>query len=291
MFGIVGDDRATEATLAAELRRVTPEYFGALDVSLARGRMFAPTDRDSTPPVAIVNASFVEKYLAGRDPLTTRIQRHPFPPVDIVGVVPDTHDGGASEDPGPMVYLPFGQSAGARVTFVISTTLAGRQATEVLRAAVRSVDPGLPIDRAAPVAAMLSESLGEERFRAVVLGTMTVLAIIIACVGIYGVTAYLVQQHARDVAIRMALGATQPRIVAQLLGGTTTWIFVGVVAGVVASWGGGAYFARRFPELAPADTSIYFLVALALVAVGAIAGAVPTVRASRASPLRALRGD
>jgi hypothetical protein len=223
--------------------------------------------------------------------MATRIKRGVLPPVEIVGVVPDSRDGGASEDPGPTVYLPFAQSAAAKVTFIISTTLATREAESALRSAIRGVDPGRPIDRIAPLQVMLHESLGEERFRTVVLAMMTMLALLIAGVGIYGVTAYLVQQGARDVAIRLALGATGPRILTELLRGTITWILAGALLGIVISWGSGAHFARRFPELAPAGPTVYFAVALVLMIIGTGASAVPSIRASRASPSRAMRGD
>jgi putative ABC transport system permease protein len=291
MFLIVGDETMTEPTLAAEVRRVTPEFFTALDIPLLRGRTFGVVDRDSSPPVAIINRSFADKYLGNRDALTTRIRRGALPPMDVIGIVPDSRDGGAGEDPGPTVYLPIAQSAVARLSFVLMTSLDARTAGQTIRDALRAVDPGLPIDRVAPLSTMMRESLGEERFRTVVLGTMTLLALLIACVGIYGVTAYLVQQSAREVAIRIALGASQHRVLAQLLAGTAASVGVGVLAGLTVSWSGGARLSERFPELVPAGATVYFGVAVALLVIGIVAGAVPSIRASRASPSSALRSD
>jgi predicted permease len=294
IFSIQGSDGGTgieAAGMAAELRRIDGDYFAALRIPLLEGRGFTAADRDSAPPVAIVNRAFVRQYLGDRSPLGVRIRRGSNPWTTIVGVVPDVRDGGMSEEAGATVYLRYAQSASAGVSFVIETTLRPREGERALRAAIGATDPGQPFDRVAPLSALMSESVGEERFKMLLLVVLAGLATLVACVGIYGVTAYLVQQRTREVAIRLALGAGRAAIVRRFLVDTARWVVGAATAGIILAWTASGSLGARFPEAAHAGPAVYAVVGLVLVAVGALASTIPTIRASRIPPAEVLRGE
>jgi putative ABC transport system permease protein len=289
VFAIEGDTRADRGEMAAEVRRISADYFATMKIPLVAGRAFASTDRDSAPPVAIVNRAFVRQYLDGRSPVGIRIKRGTNPWATIVGVVPDVRDGGQSENIGAEVYLPFEQTASAFATFVVETALTPAEAARVLRATVASVDPGQPFDQIAPLPRMLVESMGEERFKTMLLGVLAALATLVACIGIYGVTSYLIQERARELAIRMALGARRQTIVTQFLSETTRLVAASAAMGMALAWSLGATIGARVPEITRSGPVTYLAVTTVLIVVGVVAAAAPTIRASRTSPADVLR--
>lgn len=288
---ILVEGSAQTERVAAEVRRVDAEYFTVMGMPLVRGRAFSTTDRDSMPPVVIVNQSFARKYIGDAEPIGARVRRGTNPAATVVGVVPDVMDSGVGVTVGPTLYLPFAQSAAADFAFVVRSDLPLPAIDRAMRDAIKRIDPVQPLDEVAPVTRRLVESLGESRFKMLLLGVLSLLAVVIASVGIYGVTAYLIAERTREVAMRMALGAEPGSIVRAFTLDATRWVAGGAIVGLAIAHALTRLVAARAPEAAAAGVTTYVFTAVILVAVGAIAAVVPTIRASRIAPARVLRGE
>ena len=293
IIAIEGAATNAAGNLALDFRRVTPGFFHAVGIRATRGRLFEATDRDSTPPVAIVSQSFVRRYFGATDPLGHRIQRQggTLPWMTIVGVVPDVMDAGVGVDLGPMVYIPYGQSSSPRVTVVVRSALPVAQVDRAIRAAVHDADASLAIQGIDPLDDLLAESLGQQRLKSVVLASLACLAVLLACTGIYGVTAFLMVDRTHEIAIRMALGADPTAMLGRLIRETSIWTGSGVLVGLVSGWGAGMFWAASLPELREAGATMYVAVAVALVSVSIAAAWGPAYRASRRSPASVLRAQ
>jgi predicted permease len=279
--------------LSVELRRVTPGYFAAVGIRPLRGRLLDASDRDGTLPVVVVSRALARRYFGTDDAVGRRIRRTggPHPWLTIVGVAPDVRDAGVAEALGPTIYMPYAQSATPSVTLVVRSALPPERVDRAIRAAVRAADPLLAVDDVAPLTRLLEDSLGEQRLRTAVLGALAALALALASAGIYGVTAFLMAERTREIALRMALGAAPGTVLARVVADGGRWIAGGVGAGLAAAWGVGAAWRATFPELGGAGVTAYLGAAALLVAVSLLATWLPARRASRLAPALVLRGD
>jgi putative ABC transport system permease protein len=194
-------------------------------------------------------------------------------------------------DVGPMVYLAYLQSPSTGTVFVVRTRLGPLEVERTLKSVVGAVDPTQPVDRIAPMPQLLEDSLGEQRFKTYLLGVLSVLALIVACVGIYSVTAHVVTGQRHEVAVRMALGA-RPQMVMRLLAVETgRWIIVGAIAGLIVAVALARLAAEVLPEVQRLTPATYTGVGAVLMLVGAAAAAVPVLRAIKAPPAPMLRGE
>ena len=285
------DGQEAVAPVATELRRIDADYFAALSIPVLQGRGFNHADRDGSLPVAIVNGALVRQYLRGRDPLTARIKRRVGPWLQVVGVVPDVSDSGLGVNVGPMLYLPFAQAAAASVSFVVKSGLGPAPVERAVRVAITSVDPGQPLDEVAPLSKLLDDSLGERRFKSLTLALLSLLGLLVACLGLYGVTAYALTRRKQEVAIRMALGAPPSRIVRAFLLESGRFIAAGASCGLLLAFTLGRVLQRWAPEVGIASLGTYVATGFLLVLVGLAATLAPTLQASRTAPARVLRGD
>jgi putative ABC transport system permease protein len=288
---VLVEGSAQTERVAAEVRRVDSDFFTVMGLPLLRGRAFAATDRDSMPPVAIVSQAFARQYIGGAEPLGARIKRGTNPSATVVGVVPDVMDSGVGVIVGPTLYLPYAQNASGDVAFVVRSDLPPAAIDRAMREALKAIDPLQPLDDVVPLTRRLTESLGESRFKTLLLSMLSLLAVVIASVGIYGVTAYLVAERTKEVAVRIALGAEPATIVRSFTIDSGRWVAMGATVGLALAYVLTRLLAARVPEIAAAGPVTYFVTALLLIGVGAIATVVPTIRASRMAPARVLRGD
>jgi ABC-type antimicrobial peptide transport system permease subunit len=293
MVVIDGMTAANDDRHATELRRTTEGYFTALSIPMLQGRDFSPSDADSVSQVAIVNRSFVKQYLNGGEAIGKRIRRGaPTNPwLTIVGVVPDVMDRGVGVDIGPMVYVAFRQSSSPELSFVASTTMSVAAFERAVREAVASVDGTLAIDEVKPLPQLLADSLNQGRFKTLIVALLAGLALILASTGIYGVTAFLVGERTREIAIRLALGARVGRVIRQLVTDGAKWIVAASIVGLLLARALGGVARVYVPELSDAATLTYAATAALLVFVGVVATLIPTWRASRLSPSQVLRGE
>ena len=164
-------------------------------------------------------------------------------------------------------------------------------AERALRAAIASVDADRAIESVKSLPQLLDESVGEDRFKTVIIAALAALALVLASTGIYGVTSFLVAERTREIAIRMALGARAATVLRQLVVDGGRWIVGAAALGLIAARLLGGAVARYVPQLTEAALGTYATTAVVLTAVGIAATAIPTWRASRVSPAQVLRGE
>jgi predicted permease len=301
-FRIAGEALAEESRKSAGFQMVTPGYFETFGIRVINGRDFDERDVTGGARVAMVNETFAGRYLAGVDPLTQRIILSPPTPVaqqggpefewQIVGVFHNTRGGERlrGEDT-PMVYLPFWQSPSPRASVAVRTAGDPELITRSLAAAVNLVDPDLPLAGVKTMDQILSESLSFDRFGMVLYGSFAALALLLAAIGIYGVTAFGVAQRTHEFGIRMALGAAGRHVLALVLREGLTLALFGLALGL-----GGAYLVGRVMQsnlygVSALDVRAFGAVAAMLLAAALLACYFPARRAARVDPMVALRDE
>lgn len=287
-----GDD-TTGIPTEANMQAVSPGYFPALGISLLRGRMIEASDRDSTVPVALVNAEFARLFFRGGDPLGRRFKRGgPF--VTIVGVVGDIRRGGKTDQILPEVYIPAAQTGSypVRLSDVAVRTIGNpNDVLPQVRAAVLSIDPDQPVANAHSLDDVIDDAVAPRRFEAMLLLMFAGVALLLAIVGIYGVVSYSVSQRTPEFGIRVALGAVGGDIVRMVLKQAGLLIAIGLVAGLAGSLALARFLTTLLFEIRPTDPLTYGGVAALLAVVAMAACYVPARRASRADPMSALRSE
>ncbi len=191
-----------------QFRRISPDYFKAMQIKTLQGRAFTQDDVADRPPVAVVSRRFAQGLLEGTDPVGQILLRNNPPPLTIVGVVDDVFDVSVTQQPEPTLYLPWAQNnnSGVPVAFVIRTAVEPASLLPSVREALRGIDASLPLRRAQPLEVFVRESTAPERFRTMVLGIIAALGLVLAAVGISGVTYRGVVNRTREFAVRLALG-------------------------------------------------------------------------------------
>jgi len=278
----------------AEYRSVTPGYFAAMGIPQLAGRAFEPRDRsDSTLPT-LVSETFAQRYYAGDTPLGKRVRLGPNPEAPwrtIVGVVGDVRDHGLGAPPRPDVYVLFSQSPSAAMSLVLRT--AGDPATAVApaRTVIRSLDPDVPISGVVTLRQLVGGSVAQTRYAGTLLGGFAALALAIAVVGIYGVMSYLVTQRARELGVRIALGARPTDILRLVLREGMQLGILGAAVGLVVAFGATRAMVGLLYDVSPADPLTYTGVTLLLIVVLVVACYIPARRAGRVDPMEALRTE
>lgn len=276
-----------------QLRRVSPDYFKTMKIATLQGRGFSKDDVADQPMVAVVSKRFAETLLPGMEPIGQILKRAvPNPPdVTIVGVVDDVADVSVTQEPQPALYLPWAQNNnfGVPVAFVIRTAGDPASLLPAVRARLRDIDPSLPLRRAQPLDAFVRESTAPERFRTMVLGVVAALGLVLAAVGISGVTYRGVVNRTREFAVRLALGSQPSAIVRLVLVESVRDLAVGVIAGLAGGAALCALLATSMQNVATVD-AITTGVSIGLIAVTAVAATfLPARRILRVHPAEVLR--
>ena len=283
-----------DAPVAEELL-VTPGYFDALGIRLRAGRDFTAFDRDSTPPVAIVNASLAARHFPDGEALGRWIQLgSPDPDAqryEIVGVVDDVKYAGLETEREPTVYVPYAQNTWWRSMYLVVRGAGPVSAMRTAQAGVAGLDPMIPVQEAWTMEELESEAMATPRFRAVLLGSFALIALVLAAVGIHGVIAYTVSQRRREVGIRMALGAGPTNIRGMILRQGLRLAVIGTVVGLVVSLYASRFAAGLLFGVPSIDPLTYSVMALVLLAVASVAILGPALRASSTDPLNTIRTE
>ncbi len=285
-----------EAFLNADMRFVDGDYFQAMAIPLVEGRRFTDADRRPGPLVTLVDTHMAAQLWPGRSAIGRRLQMgfgdDPDAPwLTVVGVVGRVKQYTLDGDSRIAMYFPHAQFPTRAMSVVIRSTGDPTALTAAVRAALRQVDPDLPMYRLRTMEARVGESLARRRFLMVLLALFAGLALGLATIGTYGVLAYLVSQGTRELAIRMALGATAGDVLRLVVGHGLAIAGAGIAAGLV-----GALLAARFLEavlfeVRVTDPVTFAVVAAILGVVALLASVVPALRAARIEPVRALASD
>jgi predicted permease len=272
---------------------VSNGYFDTLRIPLQRGRAFTDADDEKSPSVAIVNQTMGKKFWPDQDPLGKRfsIKGPSGPFLQIVGVVQDGKYKSVIEEPQPFFYVPLSQSYLPLRTFHLRTSVPPETLSIQLQEQVRALAPNLAISQLETLDQALQGLNGYLIFRlgAQLTGTMGLLGLILAVVGVYSVASYAAAQRTQEIGIRMAIGATPRDILKMVLRQGTGMVGIGLLAGLVAAFAGTRLLADLFYGVKPGDPITYAAVASLLLAVALLACWIPARRATRVSPTVALR--
>lgn len=272
---------------------VNPEYFEALRIPVLRGRVFTEADDEKAPAVAIVNQAMAKKFWPGQPAIGKRfgIKGAAGPFFEIVGVVQDGKYKAVIEEPQTFFYRPLSQMYMPLRTFHVRTTVPPESLAALVQEQVRELAPTLPISELQTMNEALQGVNGFLIFRlgAQLTGVMGLLALILAVVGVYSVASYTAAQRTQEIGIRMAVGATPRDILTMVLRQGFGKVAIGIVVGLAAAFAGTRVLADAFYGVSPSDPLTYAAVALLLFAVALFACWVPAYRATRVSPLVALR--
>ncbi len=275
-------------------RTVMPGFFDTLGIRLLAGRDFSTEDRPGTPRVMVVNDTFARTFFHGEDAVGQRVMMgHPEHPLDylIVGVVESVRTDGALAQPSSTAYLPATQAPLQRARALLRTTLAPEDITRAVRKAVAARNPDLVVRPAVRVETLISDSLLSQRTTTAVLTAFSVLALLLAALGLYGVLAHHVAQRSQEIGVRMALGASVGRIVAGVLRRSMLMVLPGLVVGVLAALAGTKLIGGLLHGVSPADPLTFAGVTGMIAMVALAASAWPAWRAAGVDPVRALRGE
>jgi putative ABC transport system permease protein len=278
-----------------QLRRISTDYFSTLRIPVLKGRSFADTDAADKQPVAIVSRLFADRLLGGADPIGQVVIRsvtNPVPvPMTVVGVVDDVSDVRTTEAPEPTLYLPFMQSNNPNtpIAFVIRTSVDPVSLVPAVRQVARSVDATLPLRRVQPLETFVSESTAPERFRTMVLGLVALLGLVLAAVGISGVTYRAIVDRRREFAVRLALGSQPGRVVQLVMAESARDLALGAIAGLLAGALGCMVLSRSMQHVGAVDGLSTATAAVLLAVVGLAAAGLPALRVLRVQPAEVLR--
>jgi len=277
---------------SVEQHEVTPGFFPALGIPLLRGRIFQPGEGD----VAVVTAAFGARHWPGEDPVGHRFSFNgpEGPWISIVGVAGDIRTQDLAREPQPQVFLPLLDPKAGPLPFV---TLVGRGevAPEALipglKAALRELDPELPLSRIQPLEAVLTREREASRAKGLLFATFGAVALLLSTVGIYGVTSTLVAQRTQEIGVRMALGAQVRDVLVLVIRQGMNPLVLGLGAGLVAAVALARLIQGQLYGVTPLDPGTYSVVLLVLAAAGLLSTLFPALRAARVDPAVALRNE
>ena len=300
-FAIEGRPAPTPTQVPRQLainRAITPDYLRTLGVPLRRGRYFDQRDGPDAPGVVIINDTMARTFWPDEDPIGRRI-RFGGPPASwtIVGIVGDVRQIELDLSPEPEMFVPLTQLPALTPPFIWPRHFVIRTAgdplalTAAVRAAIASVDDDQPVANLQTMEQLVDGQLSDRGTQLALIGAFSILALVLASVGLYGVLSYAVTQQTPEIGLRMALGATRTSVVSTLVRRTCRLTFAGLVIGLAAASLVTRTFAVLLYEVSPTDPFAFAATAGVLIAVAAVACLAPARRATRIDPLVALRAE
>ena len=268
---------------------VTPGYFGALGIPIVRGRGFDAGDAPGRAEAAIINETFAQALFPGQDPIG-RTMRNGNRTLTVVGVARDAKYRTLGEDPRNFIYVPLAQRWFDRLTLMVKTE-PGAQPMAAIRRMVADLDPALPILQQGSLEEQIRTSLFPQRVALWVAGSLGTVALLLALLGIYGVTAYSIAQRTREIGVRVALGADRPRILRLVLRQGLLLAFIGVAIGAAAAAGVTQLLRALLYGVPPTDAVAFVGAAVVLSLAALLASWIPARRAAAVDPVVALRSE
>jgi putative ABC transport system permease protein len=297
---LVIEDRAADSSqgLAAEVVRVSPDYFMLMQSPLIRGRFFLEGDEGGKQEVAIIDETTARRYWSGIDPVGRRFRMgvNPRLPwvtvvVVVVGIVKDMKQDGLDTDGVPHIFRPIYQQSPLRsraVSVVARTPLPASLLESQIRKEIQTLDPALPVFNVRSMNDLMDASIAPRRFSAELVGVFAAVAMLLSSIGIYGLLAYMVGQRSREIGIRVALGAQRPDILKLILGKGLWLAGTGIAIGLILSAISAPMIAGLLYGVHPIDVIVFVTVPLILLVVAFLATYIPARRATIVDPIIAL---
>jgi predicted permease len=273
-----------------------PAFFTTMRIPMVRGREIREHDRSGALPVAVVSESFAKRYLQDRDPIGRRVRVGGSLPMEleIVGVAATARYGRLKDDIPPVLYIPYAQIVPARqgpMTYALRTDGEPLRYAEVVRQIVQQTDSRVPVTNVRTQVQDIDQTINQEVVFARLCTMFALLALVIACVGLYGTTSYSVARRTREIGIRMALGARRATVVWAVLREVCLLTVVGIVISVPVALAAARAVASFLFGVQPNDPRAIVGAAVVLLTAALLAGYAPARRASRVDPMIALRHE
>jgi putative ABC transport system permease protein len=277
------------------LNMVSAGYFDALGIPIVEGRGVRETDRAGAPRVAVVTQAAADRYWPGRDPVGQRIQLSVWDPeegwAEVVGVVGDVVGESLREPSRPGVYLAYPQFS-YRSNYLVARSAGDPHAVAgSVRAVLRELDPDLPLWDIRTMDERVSQVTARDQFSTALLGVFGALALLLAAVGIYGVTSFSVAGRTREMGLRMAIGARTRDVMTLVLRESLRFSLIGLAAGLLLAVALSRLLRSQLYEVSALDPTTFVVAAVVLVGVAVLACMAPARRATRVDPMEALRHE
>jgi len=274
-----------------DMRAVTPGYFRAMGIPLESGRVFTTADRNGTRDVAIVSATLARTLFPNENPIGHILvyEWDRITHAEIVGVVGDVHHDGPAAQAYMEIYRPLSQFIYSGMDIVVRVN--GDPATFVkpVAAAIRRVDPTIPLASPQPVSTLAAKAVASTRLAASLFALFGILGLLLAAIGIYGVMSYSVQQRRHEIGVRVALGASRGSVIRMVVRSAASISLLGIAIGGVLAFAGAGLMQRLLFGVPPHDAVTFATIAGTLVMAALLAAYVPARRAARVDPITALR--
>jgi putative ABC transport system permease protein len=273
---------------------VSPGYFATMKVQLVRGRDFTDADKADAPKVAIVNEALAHKLFGTEDVLgrTFEVDTPLAKPADtytIVGIAANAHVVDLTGPVDPFVYVPYAQQYHSSVSLLVKTT--GATAIPQIRALVHDVQPALPVTSAMPLSEVTAIGLVPQRLAATLSGSLGIVGLLLAAIGIYGVTSYAVSRRTKEIGVRIALGADRATVLRMVLRQGVVLAVAGVIIGLGLSALASQFLQSLLLGVSALDPLTFGGAAVLFTGVAVMASYLPARRAARLDPMVALRAE
>ena len=287
-----GDSSSSRTDQRIRNNCVGPDFFEAMGLPLLAGRGFGAQDTETSPKIAVISEAMARQLFPGSSPLGRRFGRggpEHSEDIEIIGVVKDAKYGDLTEEAKPMAYYPYSQSINYLGNFEVS--FSGEPGTIVAetRRAIKEVNRDLPIVEAVRMSEHVGRSLVQQKLIARLSSFFGLLALLLACIGLFGIMSYSVAKRTNEIGIRMALGAGRGDVLRLVLREGLAPVIIGVAIGLPAAIAGARLISTLLFGLAPTDPLTICVATLLLLVVAAFAGYLPARKAARVDPMTALR--
>jgi putative ABC transport system permease protein len=272
-----------------DMRSVNGDYFHAMGIPLRTGRVFQESDRGHG--VAIVGESTARKLWPGESPIGKRVRfgENNAPLLEVIGVTGDVRGNGLQKAPQQVVWLPYWYRGRSATSLVVRTGMDPKSIAGAVRAELRKLDPELPVPQFRTMQDIVSASVAERKFQLSLVLVFAGIALVLACLGIFGVVSYTVAQRRGEMGIRLALGATAANLRTMVVRQGLMPVLVGLACGIAGALALGRVIEGLLFGVRAGDPWTLTGVSLVLIGVAAAACYIPALRVSRADPLTALR--
>ena len=277
--------------LAADVRNISPSYFGTMGIPLEKGRVFTDQDNQYGPPVVIIDETLARRYFPDQDSVGKRLQMWDAThvPREIVGVVGGVRDTGYDQQPRPTIYFPYLQSPSQTMGLVLRTGSPPASIMPAIKDAIWSVDKDQPVYNVRTMDEIISGTVSAQRLAFFLLSIFAFLSLTLAAVGIYGVSSYSISQRTHEIGIRMAIGAQRRDILKLVVGQGIAFALTGLGIGIAGALLMTRFLSSLLYSVKPTDPLTFIAVSLGLALVALAACYIPARRATKVDPMVALR--
>jgi putative ABC transport system permease protein len=287
------EDRQTSFARSADFRVATAGYLETMGFPLLAGRDISATDSADSPRVMVISQSLAELFFPGQDPLGKRllVDMGDLIAHEVVGVVGNARLGNITSSPRHAMYMSYSQNASVRMNLAVRTRIEPTALIGPIREIVRSMGTDTPLANPATMESIIDDALSDSRVVTSSLGLLSLIAVLLALVGLYGVLAHFVSQRHHEIGVRMTLGASARHVAKLVLTRGMALVAIGVAVGLVASYWATSLLESLLFGIEPTDPLTFLTTAAGFAAVATIACLVPALRATRVNPAIILKAE